>query len=92
MRMRFVFAGILGIFLLGVLLMSEGITGMVVSESCCLGQDCPASACESSQPANYGPAVESPDEVRFYIGVILICLVVIVLCLSSLGMLKLKWG
>ncbi len=76
MKISAALAVILGIFILGVLLMSEGITGMVSSES--------------SMPAKDSLAVPAMDIIRFYFGAILLCSIVILLGLSSLKILKLK--
>ena len=78
---------ILGIFLMGVLFMSEGITGMVSSAE----KD---GSCERHQGCYLNQAgllIDHDSLSRFYMGVCLIGLVIGIFALSSLKIIKLRF-
>jgi hypothetical protein len=55
---------VLGVYFFGI-----GITGMVVSESCCFGQNCnPENLCESARPALQEPTSLDQSVNTVYLG------------------------
>lgn len=73
MNTRFALATIMAFFVLGTLLLGEGITGMVSSQSCCYGASCPADyLCDAAKPYEEMPGGVEVYSLRFYIGLGLI--------------------
>jgi len=61
MRYKLIILGVLA--LLGVFLLRGGITGNVISQSCCFGSDCPAEyLCDAAQPSLEQPALLSQED------------------------------
>lgn len=59
--------------LIGVMLISQGITGLIVSESCCFGSSCSAeNLCDSAKPNIESPSNFGPNgNYNLYLGIFL---------------------
>lgn len=73
MRTRLLLAVIMAFFVTGTLLLGEGITGMVISQSCCFGASCPADyLCDNTRPYQEIPGGNGQSSEMFYMGLGLI--------------------
>jgi hypothetical protein len=64
---------LVGLSLLGLFLLGSGITGMVISESCCLGTACRAETmCDFAKPNLESPAGGASPDAFLGLGLILL--------------------